>query len=92
LIQLPVRKADVDRSTFAAFVVPEEAFVKVDWKLCFSTLKDTGVDWNDRHLILNLYKVQTTVIELNESNREAKIRKNSKVSMPIVPYLLSLFI
>jgi len=33
LIPLPVRKADVDRATFAASVDPEEAFVKVDWKL-----------------------------------------------------------
>jgi len=82
LRQLLERRVDVNIATFITFVDLEKAFDKVDWKLIFNTLKEAEVDWKDSHLILNLYKVQTTEIEVNGSKREAKIRQGVRQGCP----------
>lgn len=82
----------MNRATFIAFVDMEKAFDKVDCKLLFTTLKKVRVDWKDRRLILNLYKGQTTEIDVNGSKREVKIRQGVRQGCPLFPYLFNLFI
>ncbi|KAI5731180.1 hypothetical protein M8J77_006038 [Diaphorina citri] len=70
----------------------EKAFDKIDWKLLFTTLKNKGVDWRDRRIIFNLYKTQTTQIDVNGVMEEAKIRKGVRQGCPLSPYMFNLFI
>uniref|UniRef100_A0A8D8VCQ7 Reverse transcriptase domain-containing protein n=1 Tax=Cacopsylla melanoneura TaxID=428564 RepID=A0A8D8VCQ7_9HEMI len=73
LRQILEKRIEINENTYIAFVDLEKAFVKVDWKLLFESLKNAGLDWRDRKLILNLYKNQTTLIDVNGGKREAVI-------------------
>lgn len=66
--------------------------MKVNWKYLFRTLKDNGVDWKDRRLILNLYKAQNTIFDINGLKKQAKIRKGVRQGCPLSPYLFNIFI
>jgi hypothetical protein len=69
----------------------EKAFDKVDWFLLFGTLKKRDIDWKDRRIILRLYKDEATLIRINGTIKEAKIRKGVKQGCPLSPYLFNLF-
>ncbi|VVC42424.1 Reverse transcriptase domain [Cinara cedri] len=92
LRQVPEKRIDVSKATFIAFVDLKKAFDKIDRKLLFNTLREAGINWKDRHLILNLYKGQTTEIDVNGSKRQAKIRQGVRQGCPLSPYLFNLFI
>jgi hypothetical protein len=92
LRQLLERRIDVKKAMLIAFVDLEKAFDKIDWKLLYNTLREAGVNWKDRRLILNLYKGQTTKIDVNGSKREAKIRQGVREGCPLSPFLFNLFI
>lgn len=84
LRQILERRLDVNKATFTTFIDLEKAFDKIDWKLLFTTLKNKGVDWRDRRIIFNLYKTQTTQIDVNGVMEEAKIRKSVRTGLPLV--------
>lgn len=42
-------------------------------------------DWRDKRLILNLYEMNKTEIEVNRVKKEAKIRIGVNTRMPTVP-------
>lgn len=86
------RRIEVNRKTYLTFIDLKKAFDKVDWKLLFRGIKEIGMDWKDRRLILNLYKKQRTEIEINGIKKEAKIRKGVRQGCPLSPYLFNLFI
>ncbi|KAI5755057.1 hypothetical protein M8J77_013699 [Diaphorina citri] len=86
------RRVEVDKETYIAFIDLEKAFDKVDWRLLFKTLKDAEIDWKDRKFILNLYKTQSTIIDINGARKEAKIRQGVRQGCPLSPYLFNLFI
>uniref|UniRef100_A0A8D9DT62 Craniofacial development protein 2 n=1 Tax=Cacopsylla melanoneura TaxID=428564 RepID=A0A8D9DT62_9HEMI len=92
LRQILERRIDVNEDTYLAFVDLEKAFDKVDWSLLFETLRNTGIDWKDRRFILNLYKSQSTIIDVNGSKKEANIRQGVRQGCPLSPYLFNLFI
>lgn len=92
LRQILERRLDVNLTTYVTFIDLEKAFDKVDWALLFKTLKDRKVDWKDRRMILKLYKTQTTVIDVNGTLKEAKIRRGVRQGCPLSPYLFNLFI
>lgn len=64
----------------------------MEWRLLFKTLKEKGIDWRDRRFILNLYKDQTTEIDINGSKRCAKIKNGVRQGCPLSPYLFNIFI
>jgi len=55
-----------------AFVDFEKAFDKVNWKLLFMNLLNTGIDWKDKRFIFNLYKNQATIIDVNGHKKRQK--------------------
>lgn len=92
LKQILERRIDVNLRTYVTFIDLEKAFDKVEWTLLFETLKKRKIDWKDRRLILNLYRSQTTIIDVNGVIKEAKIRKGVRQGCPISPYLFNIFI
>ena len=92
LRQVLERRIDLGKDTYVAFVDLEKAFDKVDWELLLTTLRKTGIDWKDRRFILNLYKCQTTMIDINGCRKKAKIRQGVRQGCPLSPYLFNLFI
>lgn len=65
----------MNRNTIAIFIDLEKTFDKVDWKILFKILREKGINWKDRRFIYNLYKDQTTEIDVNRSVKEVKIRR-----------------
>lgn len=70
LRQILERRIDVNKDTYLAFVDLEKAFDKVDWSILFETLRNAGIDWKDRRFILNLYKSQSTIIDVKVVKRK----------------------
>lgn len=64
----------------------------MDWRLLFKTLRDLGVDWKDRRFILNLYKAQLTIIDVNGLKKKAKIKQGVRQGCPLSSYLFNLLI
>uniref|UniRef100_A0A8D8RMY9 Craniofacial development protein 2 n=1 Tax=Cacopsylla melanoneura TaxID=428564 RepID=A0A8D8RMY9_9HEMI len=92
LRQILEKRIEKDKKTFLAFVDLEKAFDTVDWKLLFKTLHEAEIHWKDRRFILNLYKSQTTIIDVNGTRKEARIRRGVRQGCPLSPYLFNLFI
>ncbi|KAI5717312.1 hypothetical protein M8J77_003669 [Diaphorina citri] len=92
LRQILERRIAVNKPTYATFIDLEKAFDKINWKLLFQILKDKGINWRDRRVIFNLYKTQTTQIDINGSVREARIKQGVRQGCPLSPYLFNLFI
>lgn len=92
LKQILERRIDVDLPTFVTFIDLEKAFDKVDWILLMKTLKNKRIDWKDRRLILNLYRTQTMIIDVNGVTKKANIRKGVRQGCPLSPYLFNIFI
>jgi len=84
------RRLDMNLPTYITFIGLEKAFDKVDWFLLFGTLKRRGIDWKYRRIILRLYKDQATLIDINGTIKEAKIRKGVRQGCPVSPYLFNL--
>jgi hypothetical protein len=65
----------VNKKVHIAFVDLVKAFDNVNWKVMMKILQVIKIDCRDRRTIRELYKHQKTSIKINESKREATIRK-----------------
>lgn len=92
LRQILERRIDLNKDTYLAFVDLEKAFDKVDWSILLKTLRNAGINWKDKRFILNLYKSQSTIIDVNGCKKEANIRQGIRQGCPFSPTLFNLFI
>jgi hypothetical protein len=65
----------VNKKLYIAFVGLLKAFDSANWNLMMKMLQMIKIDYRDRRIIRELYKHQTTPIKIEESKREAAIRK-----------------
>ena len=64
------RSLEYGNEVFICFVDFEKAFDRIDWVKMMEILKEIGVDWRDRRLILNLYLNQTAVVKIQQEYSE----------------------
>ena len=64
------RSLEHGREVFVCFVDFEKAFDRIDWVMMLKTLKNMGVDWRDRRLILNLYMNQKAIVKIQQEVSE----------------------
>src|SRR5438132_13877693 len=64
------RSLEHGREVFVCFVDFEKAFDRIDWVMMLKTLKNMGVDWGDRRLILNLYMNQKAIVKIQQEVSE----------------------
>jgi hypothetical protein len=83
---------EMNREIYLTFIHLENTFDMVDWEILFKTMKNAGIDWRDRRLILKLYQNQITKININGAEVEAKVRKGVRQGCPLSPYLFNLYI
>ncbi|KAE9524312.1 hypothetical protein AGLY_015351 [Aphis glycines] len=81
-----------NKETFIAFVDLEKAFDNVQWKELFKIPKITGIKYNDRRFIYNMYKSQTVIIQIDGKEQAAKIKKGVRQGCILSPMLFNLYI
>ena len=87
------RVLEHDGIVFVCFVDFEKAFDRVNWVKLMSVLKDIGVDWKDRNLIVDLYIQQEAVIRIGaELTGAAKIGRGVRQGCLLSPLLFSIYI
>ncbi|KAI5734139.1 hypothetical protein M8J77_003012 [Diaphorina citri] len=82
----------VNKPLYIAFVDLQKAFDNVNWNQMMKILKDIGVSYKDRRIIFNLYRNQTTHIEINKEMEQAEIKKGVRQGCNISPYLFNIYI
>ena len=80
------------KDTYMAFVDIEKAFDNVKWNKMFEILKETGIKFNERRTILNLYKGQKAMIRIEGEEGEANIKKGVRQGCSLSPVLFNLYI
>ena len=64
------RSLEHDNEVLICFVDFEKAFDRINWVKMLEILKNIGVDWRDRRLIMNLYMNQTSVVKIQQEFSE----------------------
>lgn len=83
------RRIEINRRTYVTFIDLQKAVDKVDLNLVFQMTMKKGLDWKDRMLILNIYKLKT---QKYVSRKEIKIWRGITYGHPLSFYLFNLFI
>ncbi|KAI5728729.1 hypothetical protein M8J77_020289 [Diaphorina citri] len=82
----------ISKPLYIAFVDLQKAFDNVNWNKLMNILKEINVTYQERRIILNLYKNQTANIKVNNENQTAKIKKGVRQGCNISPYLFNIYI
>ena len=82
----------VNKKVYITFVDLLRAFYKVNCDVMMKILKMIKIDYRVRRIIRELYKHQTTCIKINESKREAAIRKGERQGCKLSLLLFSIYI
>uniref|UniRef100_A0A8D9A7F9 Craniofacial development protein 2 n=2 Tax=Cacopsylla melanoneura TaxID=428564 RepID=A0A8D9A7F9_9HEMI len=82
----------VKKPLYIAFVDLQKAFDNVSWNVLFRILKNIGINSKDRKVIYNLYRNQTTSIEINNVCKSATIKKGVRQGCNISPHLFNIYI
>ena len=67
------RVQDTKEKICVAFIDWQKAFDRVNWKKLLTILKEIGVDWRDRRLILNLYLGQQVKVRVGGSETQSVV-------------------
>lgn len=86
------RSLEHGNDVFICFVDFEKAFDRIDWVRMLDILRDTGVDWRDRRLILNLYMNQKAVVKVQqELSEESDIGRGVRQGCCMSPLLFNIY-
>jgi hypothetical protein len=70
----------------------EKAFDHVDWVKMLQILRNVGVDWKDRILIMNLYMQQKSVVQVGHGySEESDMRKGVRQGYFLPPLLFTVY-
>ena len=82
----------VKEEVCACFIDWQKAFDGVNWKKLMEILKEIGIDWKDRRLILNLYLGQRVKVRLDHGEtNSAEIGRGVRQGCCISPILFNLY-
>jgi hypothetical protein len=77
---------------YICFVDFEKAFDHVDWVKMLQILRNVGVDWKDRRLIMNLYMQQKTVVKVRHvCSEESDMARGMRQGCCLSPLLFTVY-
>jgi len=82
----------VNKNVYIAFVHLLKAFDNINWNVMMKIIKTIKIDYRYRRIIRELYKHQTTFVEIKASKREAAIRKGVRQVCNLWPLLFNTYI
>jgi Reverse transcriptase (RNA-dependent DNA polymerase) len=86
------RSLEHGNDVFICFVDFEKAFDRIDWVMMLKILRQIGVDWRDRRLILNLYMNQKAVVKIQqEFSEEGEIGRGVRQGCCMSPLLFNIY-
>src|SRR5687768_2089473 len=86
------RSLEFGNEVFICFVDFEKAFDRIGWRKMIEILKEIGVDWKDRRLILNLYLNQTSLVKIQlEYSEEEEIGLLVRQGCSMSPLLFNIY-
>ena len=75
------RSLEHGNEVFICFVDFEKAFDRIDWVKMLDILKEIGVDWRDRRLIMNLYLNQKAIVRIQQEYSDGRgVRQGCSLS------------
>src|SRR5438034_11188590 len=75
-----------------SYVDFEKAFDRIDWVKMLDILKEIGVDWRDRRLIMNLYLNQKAIVRIQqEYSDEGEIGRGVRQGCSLLPLLFNIY-
>src|SRR5438132_5721230 len=85
------RSLEHGNEVFICLVVFEKGFHRIDWMKMLDILKEIGVDWKDRRLIMNLYMNQKAIVRIQqEYSDEGKIDRGVRQGCSLSPLLFNI--
>ena len=86
------RSIEHGNDVFICFVDFEKAFDRINWVLMLKMLRNIGVDWKDRRLIMNLYMNQKAVVKIQQDcSDESEIGRGVRQGCCISPLLFNIY-
>lgn len=92
LRQLIEKQMKKGKRTCIAFVDLEKAFDRVNWKILFDILRQTGISYRDRRLIHNIYTREIGVVRDGSNEESAHIQRGVRQGCSLSPYLFNLYV
>ena len=87
------RYAEKGREVCVCFVDMEKAFDRVDWVILLKELRNRGVDWKERRLLLNLYMRQKAVIRVKAGeSKGVKLGRGVRQGCCLSPTLFNIYL
>jgi hypothetical protein len=92
LRQIQEKQVERQKCTFFAFVDLEKAFDSLNWQILFPIMDQAGLDFKDKRLVYNLYRLQEAEVRINNTRTSAKIKKGVRQGCTLSPPLFNLYI
>lgn len=86
------RSLEHNQSLYVCFVDYEKAFDRVRWPKLLEILKNIGVDWKDRRMIIQLYMSASVIIRVgDEETQPGTIGRGVRQGCPLSPLLFNIY-